>query len=232
MARTLVSNRATVVLTLLVCLWLGATTSVCYSVENPLEDITTTLNWRKDGNNRSEALIVGDYYVNLPGYTGWCGGHMTSQDSKFTHYHVTSDFPYWSTVWEYTVTEAMVEAYWDWYYITERDYTQTGALDQAYNCHGYTFGRTDCWVECIWHGVAVIITDEYDGTYGMDATHWLEMGLGHSAKILSMIRGEDMLEYIEEKSEKNRDSGIYEKTGSAPCYLGSLVYGEGYKVKE
>lgn len=173
--------------------------TVAAALDNPIPDVPSTLNWRTGGYNYSDSLLIGDYYTTER--TGWCATHYTHPDSnKYNHVHVTSTAPYYSSMYQMTVTESMIDAYWDNYYA---GYSDCGGYDPTSNCYGYATGH-DTWID----GIGVILNDEYIATNTTDA-EIVDLG-GHMLKITGYFGGACDVTDACWTSEKNRDSGIYE----------------------
>jgi hypothetical protein len=176
--------------------------TVAAAADNPIPDSASTLNWRYSGYNYSDSLLIGDYYTTER--TGWCATHYTHPDSnKYNHVHVTSSAPYYSNMYQMTVTQSMIEAYWDWRY---SGYVQTGSYDQTYNCYGYSTGH-NTWIDST--GVSVILNDEYTATNTADAEIVYLSGEDHMLSITAYFSCPDDVTDACETYEKYRDSGIY-----------------------
>jgi hypothetical protein len=171
-------------------------TTGAIAIENPISNQTSTLNWRENGVNYSEELLVGDYYN--PYYTGWCNaGHVTTSSNKYTHVHITSSFDY--TYGSVTITESMVDDYWDNRYA---GFDDLGGLDQSSNCYGYATGH-NIWID----GIGIILNDEYTETNETDAD--IVKLSGHMLKITGYTSVACDVTHARTTHEKNRDSGIY-----------------------
>lgn len=170
--------------------------TIATALENPIADQPSTLHWRENGQNKQAQLLIGDYYTTAR--TGWCeSGHLTNDSNKYNHVHVTSSFDY--THEGKTITQSMVDAYWDNRYL---GYDDEGGLDQTSNCYGYATGH-DIWID----GISVILADEYIATNTTDA-EIVDLS-GHMKKITAYFGGACDVTDACETREKYRDSGIY-----------------------
>jgi len=163
-----------------------------------------------------------DYSVNVPAtWTDYgngedCGNtaHKTSKGGRFFgHIHFSVTLPVngvvviGATTTSKTVTTANVKAYWDNKYGS--NYTSSGGENPNYNCWGYAFGNS-IWIQ----DPSYIYADDYSSTQTPVAGCLIAQS-GHVIKV-SEVGSNESKKVVTKTSEKNRYSGIYNRTYPLP----------------
>ncbi|MBS3822179.1 MAG: hypothetical protein KGY81_10500 [Phycisphaerae bacterium] len=171
--------------------------------------VKTTLYYRIAGVNYSEPLLDADIYRTTD--TPFDAGKVTSAGNKIEYVVVTYAFEYTDSGGR-TVNTGHVDAFWDNYYA---GYTKKSANTTAKNCYGYAMPHP-FWV----NDAAVILADEYTADNTLDAD--VKKIGDHMIKLDELVKPGAKV-CLKKKSEKNRDSGVYELDSVAPAYQGELT---------
>ncbi len=177
---------------------------------NPVAvSVPGVLHWTYAGVNRTENLLRFDFYD--PDAEGWCtAGCQTTQGTKYEHFHITTEFPYWSQQYGYWVTAEMTDVYWDAKFSAYQN--KIMYMNQTFNCHGYSTGYSTSWIAV--KGMQTILEEEYEDCYALDAVleyKQISEFYDHSKKIFDLFDagGNDIR--VGRIREKNLESGVYEK---------------------
>jgi hypothetical protein len=214
--------RTTPGLALVLCFLLVGSGGISYGQNNPQQNVPGDLFYRINNQNFAEPLMLASYWN--PAWQGW-DGHSTSAGTKINHVHVTSTFPYTDSQ-NRQITAVEVDAFWDNKYA---GYTKVSGTDPTQNCYGYATSH-GIWI----NAVGPVLQDEYAADQTVKAVIQNIPAQDHMIKVFPIwyCLLADRKEYlnVSKTSEKNRDSGVYEKEPVGHPYLGPLP-GNTYRKK-
>ncbi|MCP4613224.1 MAG: hypothetical protein GY845_31420 [Planctomycetes bacterium] len=175
--------------------------TVAAAADNPTY-VNTNVYWRLNGYNYADDHYYGEVY--LAADSGWCSeNHLTSDGNRYDHFHNETTLPIWDGHRQLTITESMVDDYWDLYH---SGYVRTAGCEENSNCYGYATGY-DIWIEIT--GVTVILNDDFTATNTPDAELVFFSGSDHMLSITDYFSCPVDVTDACGTHEKYRDSGIY-----------------------